>query len=232
MYARQIDGREFTFGVSGKLIRNVLVMYDRQTNSLWSQLLGEAVQGEMQGSKLEYLSSWMTTWADWQAQYPQTLALEKGYYGSRDPYVAGYYNTAEAGVIGETFADERLTTKEFVVGVELPHASIAYPFRTLSTQPVVNDQVGETALLVAFAAGDASALVYDRTLIDGRLLTFRSTAAPYTVEDAETGSTWDVRTGTATAGELAGTTLGRLKSTTIFWFGWKDFHPDTLLYTP
>ena len=69
MYAREIDGRTFTFGVSGKLSRNVLIMYDRQTESYWSQLIGEAISGEMIGTRLEFLPSWMTTWsptiADW-----------------------------------------------------------------------------------------------------------------------------------------------------------------------
>ena len=47
MYDREVEDKELTFGVSGKLIRNVLVMYDRETESYWSQLLGEAVDGEL-----------------------------------------------------------------------------------------------------------------------------------------------------------------------------------------
>ena len=43
MYARDIAGQELNFGVSGKLIMNALVMFDRQTETLWSQFLGEAV---------------------------------------------------------------------------------------------------------------------------------------------------------------------------------------------
>ncbi len=61
MYSRIIDGEEYTFGVSGKLIRNVLVMYDRQTDTLWSQLLGEAVEGPLVGTKLEFLPAFQTT---------------------------------------------------------------------------------------------------------------------------------------------------------------------------
>ena len=230
MYAREIDGREFTFGVSGKLIRNVLVMYDRQTDSLWSQLLGEAVEGEMVGTKLEFVSSWMTTWSDWKAQHPETLALEKGYYGSRDPYTSGYYDSPAAGVIGETFEDGRLYTKEFVVGVELGETAVAYPFNQLNSQPVLNDVVADVPLVVVFAEGDASALVYGRTLADGQLLTFQTGPTPRTLTDAETGSVWDALSGRATAGPLLGQTLTPLKSTTVFWFGWKDFHPDTILY--
>ncbi len=118
MYARDINGQELTFGVSGKLIRNVLVMYDRQTESLWSQLLGEAVAGELLGDKLDYLPSWHTTWKQWKELHPDTVALKKGILRSRDPYV-GYYQSSSAGIIGETIQDDRLSTKEFVVGVEL-----------------------------------------------------------------------------------------------------------------
>ena len=88
MYSREIDGQEYDFGVSGKLIMNVLVMYDRQTESLWSQLLGEAVEGELKGTKLEYFPSVMTTWDEWKTRFPDTVALVKGFAGSRDPYVS------------------------------------------------------------------------------------------------------------------------------------------------
>lgn len=62
MYAREVEGRTLTFGVSGKLILNALVMYDRQTDSLWSQFLGVAVQGPLAGTKLEVLPSVLTDW--------------------------------------------------------------------------------------------------------------------------------------------------------------------------
>ena len=65
VFDRNIDGKIYDFGVSGKLIRNVLVMYDRQTESYWSQLLGESVAGTMVGTKLEFLPSWMMTWERW-----------------------------------------------------------------------------------------------------------------------------------------------------------------------
>ena len=53
---------------------------------------------------------------------------------------------------------------------------------------------------------------------------------PFTLLDRETNSSWDALSGLATAGPLAGEQLERIKSTTIFWFGWTDFHPDTKLY--
>ena len=230
MYAREIDGQEFTFGVSGKLIRNGLVMYDRQTESYWSQLLGEAVSGEMIGTELEFLPALMTTWEQWKEIHPDTVALDKnGRRGSRD-YYQGYYNSPEAGVLGEVNRDDRLYTKEFIVGVELEDdTAVAYPFSILNDQPIVNDTVDGQNLLVVFDKETAASAVYDR-LVDEQTLTFTFAADGKTLTDEETGSTWDPFSGRAIAGPLSGQTLKRLKSTRAFWFGWTDFHPDTILY--
>lgn len=229
MYARSINGQELSFGVSGKLIRNVLVMYDRQTDTLWSQLLGEAVEGELIGTKLEFLPSWMTTWAEWKALHPHTVALDKeGRRGGRDVY-ASYYASNNAGVIGETLIDDRLPTKQFVIGVELAETAVAYPFSVLNGEPVVNDTRGGVPLLVLFDAASASGVAYRRD-VAGQTLTFAAAEAPRRLTDAETGSSWDAFSGTAVAGPLAGQQLARVKSTVVFWFGWKDFHPDTLVY--
>ncbi len=204
-------------------------MYDRQTNSFWSQLLGESIEGELVGTKLEFVPSWFTTWEEWQAMHPDSLALNKGYAGAQDPYEYGYYDSPDAGVIGETIQDDRLFTKEFVVGVELGNEAVAYPFSVLNNEPIVNDTIGETGVLVVFSEGSASAVVHDRT-VNGQTLTFSAGTEPMTVVDAETGTVWDGISGQAIEGELVGSTLGRIKSTTVFWFGWKDFFPDTGLY--
>lgn len=227
MYSREIDGEEFTFGVSGKLIMNVLVMYDRQTNTLWSQLLGEAVEGPLKGTKLEFLPSWQTTWEDWKTQHPDTVALRKGFSSGREPY-ASYFNSSAAGVIGETISDDRLYVKEFVIGVEHQDEAVAYPFSVLNDEPAVNDVVGDVPVLVTFYADTATGVVFERTL-NGQILTF-SGGPDLVLTDQETGSTWDGRSGLATDGPLAGEQLTRIKSTRSFWFGWKDFYPETRVY--
>ena len=227
MYSRLIDGEEYTFGVSGKLIMNVMVMYDRQTETLWSQLLGEAVQGPLLGTKLEYLPSWLTTWADWKSQHPDTLALEKGYGGSRDPY-AGYYTSPSSGVIGENRNDDRLYVKEFVVGIEQNGEAVAYPFNALNQKPIVNDVVGGKSVLVVLNAETGTSLVFDRHIAE-RTLTFAQVEG-LIITDTETGTLWDGLTGQAVEGPLIGESLLRLKSTASFWFGWKDWYPETSVY--
>jgi hypothetical protein len=218
--------------VSGKLIMNVLVMYDRQTNSLWSQLLGQAVDGRMKGTELTFVESLQTTWAEWKRLYPDSLALQKDFRGSRDSYES-YYLRSSAGVLGETHQDNRLYVKEFVVGVALDNEAKAYPFSQLNDEPVVNDELNGRALLVVFDAESATGAVYSRE-VEGRVLNFRL-ETPGGLEgsrlvDEDTGTIWAAFTGEGLDGPLAGAQLERVKSTSSFWFGWKDWYPDTAIY--
>ena len=229
MYDREVEDEELTFGVSGKLIRNVLVMYDRETNSFWSQLLGEAVDGEMVGAKLTYLPSWFMTWEEWKEMHPDTIALDKnGRRGSEDVYDS-YYASERAGVIGRSKFDERLKTKEFVIGVELENAAIAYPFSVLNHEPIINDSLDGKDFLVMFDLQSGASVVFERT-VEGQTLTFSQNDDESTMTDLETGSIWERMNGTAIDGPLRGTELKRVKSVASFWFGWVDFHPDTIVY--
>ena len=71
VYAREIEGVEHTFRVSGKLIMNALVMYDHQTNTLWSQFLIQGVKGPLVNGDLEIAPAVQTSWQQW-ANLPRT----------------------------------------------------------------------------------------------------------------------------------------------------------------
>ena len=191
MYAREIDGAVHTFGVSGKLIMNVLVMYDHQTRSLWSQFLGQAIEGPKRGVKLDLVPVTQTAWALWTDNHPDTLILDKqgGYRGDSYHY---YYRDGQKGVLGESNEDNRLAPKELVVGVSLDGDTKAYPLEALRSQPTVNDSVGGNEVLVFLETNTDTALVYDRR-VDAMALTFRllpgGGARPLLMDD-ETGSTW------------------------------------------
>ena len=75
VYARQVKSTLLTFGVSGKLIMNGLVMYDDETDTLWSQVLGEAVRGPLNGTALEVIPSTQTTLVTWRELHPDTLVI-------------------------------------------------------------------------------------------------------------------------------------------------------------
>ena len=229
MYARQIDGELYDFGVSGKLIMNVLVMYDRQTESYWSQLLGEAVAGPMAGTQLNFVTSWFTTWREWRERHPNTVALDKG--GLRSDTYSSYYRDGRAGIVGETVDDGRLDTKEFVIGVEHEGQAVAYPFEALARQPLVNDTVGGKPVVIVFLRNSQTGMVYER-IVDDRTLTFTYDSETETLHDEETGSVWDPWLGNAMRGPLQGEQLRRMDSTRSFWFGWKDWYPDTEVWRP
>ena len=70
--------RELTLGVSGKLIDGNLVMYDRETNSLFLQASGEGLEGELAGEELQELAegTWgLVPWGQWKSEHPNTLVL-------------------------------------------------------------------------------------------------------------------------------------------------------------
>ena len=92
VYDPTIEGRRYHFSVSGLLYKRNALFYDRETESLWSQLLSQAVTGPMTGARLAVLPAEDATWEAWKAQHPDTrvLSLVTGYdlnYG-HDPYAA------------------------------------------------------------------------------------------------------------------------------------------------
>ena len=74
-----MNGQVLDFGVSGKLIMNALVMFDRETGTLWSHFLSQAISGPLKGTKLENVPVTLTPWGKWVETYPDTLALNKGF---------------------------------------------------------------------------------------------------------------------------------------------------------
>ena len=232
MYARDIEDQQLTFGVSGKLIMNALVMFDRETETLWSQFLGRAVKGQLAGTDLEVIPAVLTRWESWRALHPDTTVLDQG--GQVIDAYTGYYFSPSAGVIGESNRDDRLFGKDLVLGVVLPQGRKAYAHRFLAKNPVVNDSIGNQPVLVAWDGVGATAIAYDPT-VDARTLSFEAQepdASGAVVRDIETGSVWSVLTGEALSGELAGSRLEVLPGFAVFWFAWSDYFPDTDIFEP
>jgi hypothetical protein len=62
-FDRRLGERVLTFGTSGKLYLSDLVMYDRQTESLFSQIEGRAIAGVLAGVELDRVPVQTVTWA-------------------------------------------------------------------------------------------------------------------------------------------------------------------------
>jgi hypothetical protein len=215
--------------VSGKLVRNSLVMFDRETGTLWSHLTGEALQGLLAGQHLNQVLSEQTTWGRWRAAHPKTLMLDVDPIEAwLDPYDS-YYDSPGAGVVGRKVKDDRLPVKERVIGVRLGGEVKAYSFKALARDRVVNDTVGGVPLVVVFDGTSQSGAVY-RADPGGKPRTFAPGQSALTMTDKESGSTWDGLSGKATAGADAGMELEQVPITYSFWFGWVDFYSNTQVY--
>lgn len=186
-----IGGKNHTFGVSGLLYNSDVLLYDRQTQSLWSQLIGKAVSGPSVGKGIELVAMEQTTWADWKSRYPKSLVLDINTGFSRDytrlPY-AGYESTEQL-YFPVNNENASFSKKEKVLGVTINGIHKAYPFSVLKkTNGKIEDTIGTTKVIVTYNKDSDSANMHDE---NGKLLT----------------------------------------ATTLFWFAWNAFHPDTLIYS-
>ncbi|MEK7614008.1 MAG: DUF3179 domain-containing protein [Patescibacteria group bacterium] len=125
VFERKVDDEVQEFGVSGRLWQSNLLMYNRakseKEESLWSQVLGEAVVGTHTGERLPIVRSDVVRWSDWKKAHPDTRVLSEDTgsarsYG-RDPY--GDYYSSESVSFGATFTDTRLHPKALVHGIEI-----------------------------------------------------------------------------------------------------------------
>lgn len=158
-------GKERTFGVSGLLYKSDVLLYDRQSESLWSQLKRIAVSGPLKGDKLEQIAMSHTTWDDWRSQgNTQVLSLDTGFRRNyaRSPY--GDYDESRIIYFPVGDVDKRYHPKEKVIGLELNGKFKAYPFAELakSASPL-NDSLGGQQLSIRFNAAQRSGGVYDQT---------------------------------------------------------------------
>ena len=211
---------------------NALVMYDRQTDTLWSQFLSRAVKGPLAGAPLEIVPALQTIWEQWLRLHPDTVLLDKSGRYFADSY-EGYYRSGSAGILGESNKDKRLPGKDLVLGIDLSGAAKAYPFGAMADRVVINDSFAGKAVVVTFDPVSETGAIFDRD-VEGRTLTFQLLAGTddglLLMKDQETGSTWQALTGRAISGQLAGNAMKQLPAHYSFWFAWSDFHPDTELY--
>ena len=163
-FEAEVLGKRHTFGVSGLLYQSDLLMYDHQTESLWSQVGMHAVSGSLTGEKLTPMSLEHTIWRDWRTANPSTVVLSTS-TGSfrnydRDPY-AGYGESSEL-FFDITHVDPRYHPKEWVVGFEIDGVTKAYPFTELKTvSSPLADRVNGRRVTVRFNAATRSGSVVD-----------------------------------------------------------------------
>ena len=163
------NGQASTFGVSGLLYNSDVLMYDRTTESLWSQIKGEAISGTASGQKLELLPVVHTTWADWKTRHPNTwvLSTETGHERNYSKTAYTDYRNSEKLMFPVSSVNREMGNKTLVLGVEVDGQFKAYPFPRLKQKTkkgldLVEDTFNDQTLQIHFDADQNTAYATDR----------------------------------------------------------------------
>lgn len=152
VFDRTIEGRTLEFGVSGLLYQSDVLMYDRQTESLWSQLEMAAVSGPQVGRKLRLLPAQHMTWRAWKREHANGLVLSTDTGHNRDygrqPY--GDYERSPRLIFPVNSHRKDLPTKAWVAGVVIDGVARAYPHDRLPDGVLIEDTVGGTLVRIRF----------------------------------------------------------------------------------
>jgi hypothetical protein len=231
VYRRTVGQRTLTFGVSGKLWKNALVMYDRETGSLWSHLTGKCIWGPLEGEQLEMVTSVpKIKWQDWKKLYPTTKVLSVGdqEYVRFDNY-KDYHRSRRTGLFETEQVDDRLKEKDLVIGVIANGHHKAYPLdakhwksTTNGQWLLVQDTLQDIPIVVFHDPETYATGVFDRRLPDGSVIAFDSITDSYFAKDSE-GLPWNMLTGTGPEGQV----LKAISHMNVYWFAWSDFYPRT-----
>ncbi len=141
-------------------------MYDRETQTLWSHLLGAGVQGELVGTRLETIPAFFGEWRAWKELHPESLALSpaRSPYGNYGDSYAGYYTSQRTGIQGIAFKDDRLEPKDLVLGVMAPAAK-GYSFADVEREGVIRDRLAGSDVEIVW---NASARNPEAFLVDAK----------------------------------------------------------------
>jgi Protein of unknown function (DUF3179) len=224
------DGNVVEFGTSGKLYNSNLVMYDRSSNSLWSQALAQGIVGKYAGVNLQRIPFDVANWKEWKELYPESKVLSRDTGSSRpygaDPY-GDYYTNSEV-LFPISNKDDRLGLKEIIIGLENNGLYKAYKLQDVEDKKVINDVINNRPI-VLFSSFPFMARAFN-PVVDDQTLQFRYDSQNNTYVDIQTESEWNFE-GSAINGELTGKELNRLPFDEGYWFEWVAFHPDTELYS-
>ncbi|QIT56091.1 DUF3179 domain-containing protein [Aquisalimonas sp. 2447] len=207
---------EKELGVSGRLVNSNLIMFDRDTESFWPQILGAAINGEHEGHGLEEFRVIWTTWKQWRERHPETevLTTDTGYvrnyrhdpYGNYNP-LSGYYEPESDRIFPVQNENERYPQKHEVFGFRTSAGAVAVDTDHLADEGALTLEHGDHHYLVLHDEGLGTAWVFrgDETVAAPQDVTF-GPAGP------EHGDLDD---------------LEPVNGFEAMWFAWAAFYPDT-----
>ena len=152
-FSRQTKNTISEFGVSGLLYNSDALLYDKATESLWSQLMGQAVAGKRSGEKLHQIPLEHSTWGEWKKRYPQTLVMSNKTGHDRDYGNEVYtsYLKSDQLMFPVDNSNLILPNKERVIGISEGDQFKAYPFSRLNkTEGQLTDELNGTTYTIHY----------------------------------------------------------------------------------
>jgi len=234
VYDRTVNGQTLTFGMSGKLADDALVMYDRETDSEWKQTTGTAIAGDLEGTRLSMLSAPMVSWERFTTDHPEGVVLQpvRGdgtTQSSREIYdmepYERYAGSSEFGLYGMRGEGERrswdrddLDAKTVVLGVEIGDEAVGYPVpRIEAAGGIITDSVGDQSIVVIATDDSVDAFENPGFTFERRDDSIHAD-----------GTMWDGATGESADGRK----LERVPARRLFAFAWQDAHGRDAFYAP
>jgi hypothetical protein len=167
VYSADFNGKAHKFGVSGLLYNSDVLLFDRETETLWSQILSKGISGKLVNQKLKIISSSHTSWQDWHKKHPNSKVLSNKTGFKRDytrsPY--GDYNNTKSTYFPVAFRNKKYHPKERVIGVTIDGKQKVYPFTELAktNKNSLKDVFAGTQLRLEFDVENRDGLIKDST---------------------------------------------------------------------
>lgn len=230
-----VNGNKTTFGVSGLLYNSNLIPYDRATDSYWSQMSHKCVKGPLLGTEINVFQVIEMNFNTLRESYPdaQVMNTETGFNRDYQRYPYGDYRTNNASLIFPVSnEDNRLSSKERVLGVVVKEEVLTYRFVNFTEQEVnvVQNRFQGTDLVVIGSQSKNFMVAFENKLADETKLTFEPIqgALPIVMQDNE-GNKWDIF-GEAVEGPRQGTKLPEVLNYIGYWFSWATFNENLDIY--
>jgi hypothetical protein len=165
VFQAEAGGKVLNFGVSGLIYNSDMLLYDRNTQSLWSQVMKKAVTGPLKGTDLTQVPAQYTSWAAWSKQHPDSLLLsdDTGYERNYEASPYEDYKRLPGVKFSTLHSDWRLPAKTWVVGITSGTEALALPFEDLDKlEEPLAVTVGGEALEIQWDKSASAARAFDK----------------------------------------------------------------------
>ena len=205
------------------------LMRDRETGSWWQQVTGRAISGPLAGARLELAPHDELTFALWKSESPHGMVLapvagrKKDYDNDWEKEVAKY-------PVPVSFPGQGLKDRDVILGIEMDGQARAFPLDHVLKQSPVEDKIAGIPVVLVTGKDGASVRVFRSQWNGSDIELYRdSQSTEWRLIDSG-GNAWNFR-GCAVSGPATGQCLEKINFLKDFWFDWKNYHPQTTVYS-